>query len=78
MRRRSVALLGALGAAAMRPLRRELQLVFQDPGSCLDPRMTIAGSVAEPLRGQSTPIRFELADEHGHRVREKSTFFVPR
>jgi oligopeptide transport system ATP-binding protein len=33
-----------------RALRRELQLMFQDPGSCLDPRMTMAGSVAEPLR----------------------------
>lgn len=39
-----------LGRSSFRSLRRELQLVFQDPGSCLDPRMTIAGSVAEPLR----------------------------
>lgn len=39
-----------LGARAFRPLRRELQYVFQDPHACLDPRMTISQSVAEPLR----------------------------
>ncbi len=39
-----------LSQRAFRPLRRELQCVFQDPHACLDPRMTIAASVAEPLR----------------------------
>jgi ABC-type glutathione transport system ATPase component len=36
--------------ASLRPLRRRMQIIFQDPAACLNPRMRIADIVAEPLR----------------------------
>jgi oligopeptide/dipeptide ABC transporter ATP-binding protein len=62
----------ALGSAEMRQLRREIQMVFQNPFSSLNPRMTVLKIVGEPLlthtelRGRALEERVhELLDEVG-------------
>lgn len=64
-----------LGKTPLRHLRREMQMVFQDPNSSLDPRMTVAEIIGEPLwapgilKGQAQRDRVrEVADLVGLRT----------
>ncbi len=64
--------LTGLSRTDMRPLRSRLQIIFQDPISSLNPRLTIADTLIEPMRvhgiGESNDERLELAREVLQRV----------
>src|SRR5687768_5836608 len=47
----------------MRPIRRRIQMVYQDPFGSLDPRMTIADIVGEPL---------EIHKLHGNKAERRA------
>ena len=56
-----------LSEGRLRPLRRRLQIVFQDPHASLNPAMTIGASVGDPLRFHGIA---KGGDELGRRVAE--------
>jgi len=41
--------ISSLSARQMRPFRRDIQMIFQDPSASLDPRMTVGSVISEPL-----------------------------
>jgi len=47
--------LGTQDKSGLRDLRREMQMIFQDPLSSLDPRMTVGQTIQEPLKIHDLP-----------------------
>jgi peptide/nickel transport system ATP-binding protein len=58
----SVVDIGRLGRKELRALRREMQMIFQDPFSSLNPRMTLLDLVGEPLLVHGMKSRRERED----------------
>jgi peptide/nickel transport system ATP-binding protein len=58
--------LSTLRGKTLRRFRKHMQLIFQDPFSSLNPRMTVFDIIAEPLRAQQYGSRRDIED----RVRE--------
>jgi oligopeptide/dipeptide ABC transporter ATP-binding protein len=52
-----------LKSSQIRPIRKDIQMIFQDPYSSLDPRMTVGGIVEEPMRNFGLPNRRERTRE---------------
>jgi peptide/nickel transport system ATP-binding protein len=55
--------LAALKGSALRAFRRRVQMIFQDPVTCLDPRFSAAELIEEPLRA------FRLGDRAARQAR---------
>jgi oligopeptide/dipeptide ABC transporter ATP-binding protein len=56
----------ALGVREMRPIRRDMQIIFQDPFSSLNPRMKAGTIVGEPMTIHATARGQEKRDRVAH------------
>lgn len=56
-------LVDPLKPGSLRALRRQMQMIFQDPFASLNPRMTVGESIAEPLLSLGIASRYEAREK---------------
>ncbi|MGQ9690835.1 MAG: ABC transporter ATP-binding protein [Thermoproteota archaeon] len=61
----------------MKPFRRKMQIVFQDPYESLNPRMTVADIIAEPLRVLHAAASDKEVEERVRQVLEDAELTPP-
>lgn len=62
--------LSGLDGDELRGLRKQMQMIFQDPLSSLDPRRTVAQTIAEPLKIHGLP-EADADDDRSARARRR-------
>ena len=55
--------LAAISKDSLRKLRRDIQMVFQDPYSSLNPRMTVFDIISEPLKANFKLTKSEMEEK---------------
>ncbi len=65
-----------LNDVSMKPLRRQMQIVFQDPYESLNPRMTVGDIISEPMKLQGISDEKEL-EERVDKILEDAKLIPP-
>ena len=60
-----------LNKKQLKPLRKEIQMIFQDPYSSLDPRMTVLDIIKEPLKANYPKMPKAEMDQRAKEMAEK-------
>ena len=63
--------LGKMNRKQLRPLRKDLQIVFQDPYSSLNPRITIGSAISEPMKVHAMHASDKQRKDHTLELLEK-------